>query len=566
MSWDELEAAVDAAAWPRALELAVLEWRRARCGERADLIDVIAARVEAAPIAAGTGTFHDAWLARARGATAVDLGPLLATLARAVPVGPGSSWEAGTVHRRHAPWLARVAALAALPDDPRIAQAIVGVVRRAPWTGGGDPGDAAAIYAPAIELLVRIADERSLAVLHALVDRPVASRQVIREYLASALPPAIAAIERAEPVALPTDDGRCARLIAALGGVRVTEVDLGSARPEDEAALLALVVEHPDDDGPREVLADLWMERGDPRGELFALQLRAARGLATAADDKAIRDLLRQHEKTWIGDLALVTTNRVFERGLLAELELRQNAAADPKQWETLATDDRLATVRVIHKGKANETHYRRFVFSPAARSLRELTVVSRGMLEELCARSTPSTIEHLELAFVPTPKLLATIASSRVLPRLGWLTAGAKPGQLDKLIALAAAFTRERPVARFGLGWYEGRDALATWLAAGAGPLRHVPELAIVEAGSRIVAGRTATGLRLEVVTDHLGSLERILASLAGQLEALSLRLPGRSSRFGWQDADRAAAVLRGIPAVELDRGWQQLIGDRLG
>lgn len=70
----------------------------------------------------------------------------------------------------------------------------------------------------------------------------------------------------------------------------------------DEAALLAEIVARPDDDAPRLVLADLLTARGDPRGELIALQCR----LAAAPDDAARRSLriaenklLAAHGEAW---------------------------------------------------------------------------------------------------------------------------------------------------------------------------------------------------------------------------------------------------------------------------
>ncbi|MBA3541481.1 MAG: TIGR02996 domain-containing protein [Deltaproteobacteria bacterium] len=51
----------------------------------------------------------------------------------------------------------------------------------------------------------------------------------------------------------------------------------------DERDLIAAVAEAPDDDAPRLVYADWLMERGDPRGELVALQCALAR--ADAADE-----------------------------------------------------------------------------------------------------------------------------------------------------------------------------------------------------------------------------------------------------------------------------------------
>ena len=82
-------------------------------------------------------------------------------------------------------------------------------------------------------------------------------------------------------------------------------------------ALYAAVHADPSDDGPRQVLADALLERGDPRGELIALQLARARGEPTVAARETA--LLREHASEWAGELARAGTV-VFERGFPARL------------------------------------------------------------------------------------------------------------------------------------------------------------------------------------------------------------------------------------------------------
>jgi uncharacterized protein (TIGR02996 family) len=82
--------------------------------------------------------------------------------------------------------------------------------------------------------------------------------------------------------------------------------------------LLDEVLAHPDDDGPRRVYADWLSERGDPRGELIAVQCELARRDATdpARRELELRelDLLREHGPTWIAELgfdpAVTATHR----------------------------------------------------------------------------------------------------------------------------------------------------------------------------------------------------------------------------------------------------------------
>jgi uncharacterized protein (TIGR02996 family) len=477
-------------------------------------------------------------------------------------------WGAGTAGVRYAPWLARLAALADQPDDPRVGLALLEILRRAPWTGGWTGADSAIVYEPVVQAVQRTADERVLEPLRALHAAPVASRQVVRAFLAEALPRAIASVEtavsirrRLEPAALE----HCERLIDALGGRQhPAPRKTGSDEAGGEAALLELVLLEPEDDGPREVLSDYWLERGDPRGQLVTLQLKVARGDGREADHKAIRALLREHEKHWLGELALVTNQRVFRRGFLDEAELLQNAAADPKVWESAALAAALTTVGIIHKGKANETHFRRFVFSPVARSLREVTVVSKGMLMELCARAEPWGIEHLDVAFVPDKKALGAIAESTALPNLAKLTVGVAEDKLEKLMTLLAPFARQRPLACLSvapLRWYQGTAVLATWLEAARGVLAHVPVLGIVSRGREIMARAGATGLRVEVIADHLYFARDILAALPA-FEELSVRVPEGGPEPS-QLADEVPELLGRLRAgtIVLDPAWTALV-----
>ncbi len=568
MTWDEIEAAVDAGDLGRALERALGAWRARRHAVIADLVDVLGAKTAGDPVTAnGATAFQAAWVARAKDAPAGRIGALLGGLTRSIPMPHEYFWEEGSAPRRFAAWFERLEALAALPDDPRIAAALFDVVRRAPWSSYYLV-DTAAAYDPALRLIERTADERLLPAMRDLLETPTASRQLTRRHLSAALPAVIGALEdaqRRQRALEPEERERCERIIERLGG------RVGTGRPEprahatheDEAALLELVVASPEDDDPREVLADFWLERQDPRGELVMLQLKMSRGAATASDEKAIRALLREHERTWLDDVALVTKKRVFRRGFLDEIELVQNAAADPKVWESAALDPRLATVRTVRKGKANEAHYRRFLFSPAMRSLRDLTVVSKGMLKDVCERPEPWPIEHLDLAFMPDKKAFAAIASSRSLPALARVTAGVTQGNVDKLLALAASFASERPIERIAAApvrWYNELAPLASWLIAAQTTLAHVP---IVEIDfstideNRIVARRGNTGLRLELVCAHMYFMSALLPLLR-DVEHVRVRVPdGGEARF--YDLDEARRLLAAYPSdvVDLDAGW---------
>lgn len=90
-------------------------------------------------------------------------------------------------------------------------------------------------------------------------------------------------------------------------------------------ALLARVLERPDDDAPREIYADALSERGDPRGEFIQVQLSRARGSVSAALEARELELLQAHGQAWAG----VDPKRVevsFRRGFVERAVVRDRS------------------------------------------------------------------------------------------------------------------------------------------------------------------------------------------------------------------------------------------------
>jgi len=106
-----------------------------------------------------------------------------------------------------------------------------------------------------------------------------------------------------------------------------------------EADLLAEIYDDPKADGPRLVYADMLQERGDPRGELIAMQI-------IQRNPERERALIAQHGRAWLGPLAAVIdldkdSQTTFERGFLATAELRRGADSlkavlGAEQWRTV--------------------------------------------------------------------------------------------------------------------------------------------------------------------------------------------------------------------------------------
>jgi uncharacterized protein (TIGR02996 family) len=100
-----------------------------------------------------------------------------------------------------------------------------------------------------------------------------------------------------------------------------------------ESQLVADVIASPDDDAPRLVYADWLQERGDPRGELIALQCELAR--ADAADERPgrtrplrarVAELIAAHHAVWLDPLFEICAGYYeLRRGFVEHLAIMQH-------------------------------------------------------------------------------------------------------------------------------------------------------------------------------------------------------------------------------------------------
>ena len=359
MSLAEIELAVRADDHRRAIALALAQWRRHRHPDLADLVALIGARWTVPPLAARSTTsidFQDVWLRALERDPIGSLAPALATLTRAIPL-------VGTTpnHLRYGAWFERAAALADIAD-PRIGDAFVAVLGQMPFRHEIEER----LYDPLLDQLARLGDIRQSAPLRELLGRQTWSRSWLRQLVARGVPPVLAALDEIA-ISGTLDVDALDRTFALLGGRPPTR----RAAADDEAgSLVQLVVAALDDDGPREVLADFWLERDDPRGHLIALQLKQSRGTATAGDLRNAERLIKRHEEEWLGTLVLVSKQRLFRRGFLEELTLTR-PRVQPAAWARVYDEPALATVRRIHRGNASEHLHARLV--AAAPNLRAI-------------------------------------------------------------------------------------------------------------------------------------------------------------------------------------------------
>ena len=83
--------------------------------------------------------------------------------------------------------------------------------------------------------------------------------------------------------------------------------------------LYQAVYDDPDNDDPRHILADYLVERGDPRGELIALQLQPK---LKPAERKRMKELLKAHGREWLGAIEPAIGKFEYRRGFVAEVNL----------------------------------------------------------------------------------------------------------------------------------------------------------------------------------------------------------------------------------------------------
>ena len=211
--------------------------------------------------------------------------------------------------------LQRLQRIAALPRDPRDAPALLALARTQPHRSK----EHQPFWTLALKLLHQVADARVLAALPELTARPAETE--FDTFLAGKLsaitsrPPF-----REWPKATPRELELLARVAARLDGGAVEKT------AED---FLADIWAHPDDDAPREVYGDWLQQRGDPRGQLIALQMQRHRGSAETA--KQERALLVEHGRQWLGPLEAAVSNQyTFERGFVfrCKISWRKLAAA----------------------------------------------------------------------------------------------------------------------------------------------------------------------------------------------------------------------------------------------
>lgn len=202
--------------------------------------------------------------------------------------------------------------------------------------------------------------------------------------------------------------------------------------PELDAALEA-VAKGPLDEGRRRVLADLLLERGDPRGEFLLLQFLISANQGSGAVWQRAAELWRRHRHQWMAGLDKHLSELVIENGFPVSARLNPNL--QPEIRQKLLTSPMLATVRHLSASGDSEVLVDA-ACEPRFVALESLLISSREPFESLCERGVPGRLRKLRLTFVPTTADIGRLLASPTMSALRHLVFQVpRRGGVEKLL-----------------------------------------------------------------------------------------------------------------------------------
>ncbi|MFO0555321.1 MAG: TIGR02996 domain-containing protein [Polyangiaceae bacterium] len=341
---DLLRAGDDEAALPCLLEA----WRELRSARLAEGIDRVSDRIvqRRGPVLGKTqSAVLAAWYEIEARRDPCDVGRLLA-------IRWPAQWRSGErLAQRLAEW----------PDDPRIALAFARFVA----VGVHKEKVAGGFFRLVLKRLSTLRDVRAAELLEATTTD--ARNEHYRKWRLADEASLIAEL-RGLPV---TTTAESEAGIIALEGLVGTRQD----ETAKEATLFQAVYDAPDDDEPREVLADWLAQRGDPRGEFISLQLAIVRDpdKVTKAMRGREKALLSEYGRAWAGilDSWLDSAGRVFERGFLGRARLAPKLTGEALKRAMQHTG--WATIRELTLTWETHRHFDEVLPSSPLKSLRDL-------------------------------------------------------------------------------------------------------------------------------------------------------------------------------------------------
>ncbi len=308
-----------------ALAHLLVAWRACRSARIAASIDRLSSRLGASLASVEEKKFHDAWMKIARSASDADVPRLLPGLLRA-PLGDKL--------------IERVRVMTQRAPDPRVAAGFMAMVDEPPATSQSIIGK---LWGPIFTALETIGDGRQRVALENRLKRQPDKTKFWPQHYRK-----IEALLK--KLSAPPEPDDIARVLARIDE-RIERADVAALSPPKKTAAtssddpLEIVYADPLSIDARLVCADRLMELGDPRAELIVVQKKILDGVATSADRKTERDLIRQHGERFLPtDLAPVLTAKQygFHLGFLGDCEVifSSDAEADAlvshRAWRTV--------------------------------------------------------------------------------------------------------------------------------------------------------------------------------------------------------------------------------------
>jgi uncharacterized protein (TIGR02996 family) len=393
---------------------------------------------------------------------------------------------------------ARLHALAERGADPRIATYLHGLITAPPTRRG-------TFWRELFDAIANVGDPRSLDQLAAFAPR---IRDLVGGSRESAvknrLAEATTRLRARKTVPLGAADKKSLAKLAA----KVSELGRAArAGAADGDALLAAVRADPHDERALAVYADWLQERGDPRGELVALQL-------ANREPARQRALIAKHGKSWLGAVGTVTTQKYtrFERGLPVAVTV--NPRNEPTLAATIKAPEWATIEEMSFTGMfADSLVCADLVCSPTMRALRDLRGIGLAPMKRIARTKAKHAITHVTMR---SHIIASELARAPGLPALERVTTSGCADVSEILAVLAIALPYE-------LGFTDGetryvvsraRDALRIELLDLAKPGISLRDLATI-----VGALPKLRSVAVAVPDPEAAGVDKILARTVGAI-----------------------------------------------
>lgn len=319
------------------------------------------------------------------------------------------------------------------PRDPRLVDRALRILAELPFTSSSSRP----FYRELFAWLVELEDPRVIAAAETLPAR-WHIREAMSTWLTAELQKTADVLKKRFPDGAPSLLADEAAALEKLAGAapKVSAAKTSSARLEGD--LLAAVWAAPDDDAPRQVYADFLQEKGDPRGELIALQLSGKNDKDTTSRCKK---LLAEHGRAWLGRIEpAILADFDFERGFLAKAAVRFKQPSFVDQYGELPEWSTVRELLFPQGIVPMAVEQLRALQHPirAARSLRAMLGVNTHGVDQLCEAQEPWPIEILGVGSKVQSGSIERLTTCTTLPRLVELRHDAWNGKETTLDSVA--------------------------------------------------------------------------------------------------------------------------------